>query len=136
MDLKSYLEQHETVLSEITSIKALMNSNNFDKDTRAIALHISTLAGRIKVHLSLEDKYLYPSLQEHGSEKVVKIAEEYQKEMGDLANRFTTYKNTYNTGSKILQNLSTFEFDTKGIFQAIEKRIEREEKELYHFIEE
>ncbi len=29
----------------------------------------------------------------------LKIAEDYQKEMGDLANRFTAYKNKYNTGN-------------------------------------
>ena len=54
--------------------------------------------------------------------------------MGDLAEKFLAYKDKYNTKPKILQNLATIKQETIQIFQAIEKRVQREEKELYKFI--
>lgn len=134
MNLNNYLEQHKTVESEITTIKSLINMNDIQQNAGDIALHVSTLAGTIKIHLSLEDKYLYPGLQKNDDERVKKLAEDYQKEMGDLAEKFVTYKDKYNTRQKIAQNLSTLRQETTNILLEIEKRIHREEKELYKFI--
>ena len=134
MNLKSYLDQHEAVKEEIKIIKSLVASGDYEKNGKEIALHISTLAGKIKVHLSMEDKYLYPGLIEKGSEDVKKLANSYQREMGDLAGEFVTYKDKYNTNPRLLQNADSLKSDTEKIFQKIEMRIQREEKELYKFI--
>lgn len=134
MILNNYLEQHKTVEAEIAIIKSLMNTDDILQNIEEIALHVSTLAGKIKIHLSMEDKYLYPNLQKSDDEQVKKLAEEYQKEMGDLSEKFAAYKDKYNTRPKILQNLSTLKQETTNILLAIEKRIQREEKELYKFI--
>lgn len=131
MELNNYLEQHRVLESEITTIKSLINRNDVQQNAGDIALHISTLAGKIKFHLSMEDKYLYPELQRSEDERVKKLASDYQKEMGDLAEKFVTYKDKYNTKPKILQNLSIINQETTQIFLAIEKRIQKEEKELY-----
>jgi len=134
MNLNNYLEQHRTMESEITTIKSLINTKDVQQNAGDIALHISTLAGKLKIHLSMEDKYLYPGLQNSDDERVKKLAEDYQKEMGDLAEKFVTYKDKYNTKLKIVQNLSTLKQETTNILLVIEKRIYREEKELYKFI--
>lgn len=131
MEINNYLEQHRALESEITTIKSLINKNDVQQNAGDIGLHISTLAGKIKFHLSMEDKYLYPGLQRSDDERVKKLASDYQKEMGDLAEKFVIYKDKYNTKPKILQNLSTINQETTQIFLAIEKRIQKEEKELY-----
>lgn len=134
MNLNNYLEQHKTIDSEITTIKSLINTNDLQQNAGDIALHISTLAGKIKIHLSMEDNYLYPGLQKSDDERVKKLVEDYQKEMGDLSEKFVIFKEKYNTKPKIGQNLSTLKQETTNILLAIEKRIQREEKELYIFI--
>ncbi|MDD3239806.1 MAG: hemerythrin domain-containing protein [Lachnospira sp.] len=134
MNLKSYLDQHEAVKEEIKIIKSLIGSGNYEKNGRDIALHISTLAGKIKVHLSMEDKYLYPGLIEKGNADVKKMANSYQREMGDLADEFVKYKDKYNTNPKLLQSAESIKSDTEKIFQKIETRMQREENELYKFI--
>ena len=120
MNLKSYLDQHEAVKEEIKIIKSLIGSGNYEKNGRDIALHISTLAGKIKVHLSMEDKYLYPGLIEKGNADVKKMANSYQREMGDLADEFVKYKDKYNTNPKLLQSAESIKSDTEKIFQKIE----------------
>ena len=133
-NLKNYLEQHESIKEEMNAIKKLTASSNIADHARDIALHISTLAGRIKIHLSMEDKYLYPGLKERGSEQIKNMATAYQKEMGGLADVFVIYKDQYNTAPKIQQNLKNLKSDTDKVFSEIEKRINKEESELYKFI--
>lgn len=134
MNLKNYIDQHKRIEEEIVAIKSLINTDDYLENAGDIARHISTLAGKLKVHLSMEDKYLYPILQEREDERVKKLADNYQKEMGDLADKFTAYKDLYNTKLKIMQNQSNFKQDTSNILEAIEKRLNKEENELYNFI--
>lgn len=134
MNLKSYLDQHKAVKEEIKIIKSLVASEDYEKNGRDIALHISTLAGKIKMHLSMEDKYLYPGLIEKGSADVKKMANSYQQEMGNLADEFVKYKDKYNTDPKLLQSAESIKSDTEKIFQKIETRMQREENELYKLI--
>lgn len=134
MNLKNYLDQHEAVKEEIRIIKSLVASGDYEKNGKEIALHISTLAGKIKVHLSMEDKYLYPGLIEKGSADVKKMANSYQQEMGNLAGEFVKYKDKYNTNPKLLQSAESIKSDTEKIFQKIETRMQREENELYKLI--
>ncbi|HHU73756.1 MAG TPA: hemerythrin domain-containing protein [Clostridiales bacterium] len=135
MNLNNYLEQHKRVEAEITTIKSLLKIDDIEENAGEMARHISTLAGIIKIHLSMEDKYLYPGLQDSEDEGVKELAIDYQNEMGDLAEKFVLYKDKYNTKTKILLNQSSLNQDTTDILQAIEKRLQREEDELYKFIE-
>lgn len=134
MDLKNYMDQHESIKEELSAIKKLTSGNDVEENAKEIALHVSTLAGRIKIHLSMEDKYLYPELQKSGSEQERKMALAFQDEMGGLAEAFVVYKDQYNTVPKILQNLGKLQSDTWNILDKIEKRIQKEERELYKLI--
>lgn len=133
MNLKTYLNQHESIETEISAIKELLSGDAANKASD-IASHVNVLAGRLKVHLSMEDKYLYPSIEKCGDTNSQKLALEYQSEMGGLTADFTNYKDKYNTSNKILSAQSDIKSDTQKIFRAIEERVKREEKELYKLI--
>lgn len=134
MKVTNYLEQHSSIAEEMAMIKKLVHSSNLEQSAGEIALHISMLAGKIKVHLSMEDKYLYPKLLESNIPEIQMLAERYQKEMGSLADSFVKYKEKYNTTPKILGNEKELLQETEEIFKAIELRVEKEEKELYNLI--
>lgn len=134
MNLKNYLEQHHTIAAEIEVIKKLVLDSDIEKNASDIALHISTLAGKIKVHLSMEDKYMYPELEKSEDEHIKEMAEKYQREMGNLAEDFTLYKDKYNTKLKILNHKQEIKSETTNIFGEIEQRVHKEESELYQYI--
>ena len=90
MNLLSYLEQHKSIGSEIDQIKEIIKRNDFEEHVDEIAHHINTLAGKLKIHLLNEDKYLYPNLKESKDNNVSHLAKEYQDEMGDLALEFSS----------------------------------------------
>jgi hypothetical protein len=131
MFLENYLEQHESIKSELRILKDLADKENLDTYGDKLALHVNTLAGKIRIHLVSEDKYLYPDLIEKGDPRLKKMATDYKNEMGDLADKFIVFKDRYNTKNKILKGESSIRADLKNIADQIEKRIRREENELY-----
>ena len=134
MLLNNYLEQHESIRKQITQILALIKLNDLNANASQIALEINHLAGVIKIHLTTEDKLLYPKLMEHSDESIRRLTVDYQKEMGNLMNVFTEFKTKYNTKTKIIDHPTDFikEFDL--IVQQLNKRMDKEEKGLYQNI--
>ena len=96
--------QHQDIFSVIKDTNALVKSGNIEANSQQIAMNISSLAGKLQLHLSYEDKHLYPKLLESGN-PVVK--------------------------SKILAEIQAFKSDYTKVFTALETRMNKEDKDLY-----
>ncbi|WP_394522559.1 hemerythrin domain-containing protein [Lacrimispora sp. JR3] len=131
MELKHYMEQHERIKEELNILKTLCKKPDLEQTAAEIALHINSLAGKLKIHLSFEDQYLYPSFLHSSDSRLVTMADEYQKEMGNLLAVFTGFKDKYNTKLKILSEKAFFYGEADKIIRAIETRMQKEEKGLY-----
>ena len=127
-NLDNYFRQHKEISELINSIKA-MTLSNLGSNSKEIAVALNNLSGKLKVHLSMEDKYLYPSLKSKIESK--NLAEKFENEMGHLAKEFLSYKDRYNTYVKISENALNFKNETSKIMKALEDRMFREEKDLY-----
>lgn len=134
MNLSSYLDQHKSIREEINWIKSKLTLEKVTENAMEIALHMNQLSGRLKIHLLNEDKFLYPSLIATKEDEIKQMAIEYQNEMGDLQEQFKVFKEKYNVKTKLLEKSELFIEEAKIVILAIEKRILKEEKELYIFI--
>ena len=90
----------------------------------------STLIG----HLKTEDWALYPALFRHPDAKVSATARRFSDEMGGLANAFAVYSERWTTMT-IQANWRAFCLESQDIIDALVRRIEREESELYPLAE-
>lgn len=133
-ELKNYLRQHNEIKDIINSIRGLMERHNYESNLDIIVKNINLLAGKIKMHLISEDKFLYPKMLNSNNEKIRITADKYINEMGALMDIFNDYKNKFNTKNKILENLDSFPKATKNILSAIELRMVKEENGLYNLI--
>ncbi|WP_333649882.1 hemerythrin domain-containing protein [Lacrimispora sp.] len=131
MELKNYMVQHDRIREELEIIKTLCKSGDLEQTASEIALHISSLAGKLNIHLSSEDQYLYPAFKKSSDPSLVTMAGDYQKEMGNLLALFTNFKEKYNTKFKILGEKGSFFGDANNIIKAIEMRMQKEERGLY-----
>ena len=131
MELRNYMDQHERIREELEILKMLCKNKDLEETASEIALHINSLAGKLKIHLSSEDQHLYPVFLGSSDAKLVAMAEEYQKEMGKLLEVFTGFKDKYNTKFKILGEKDSFFKEANEIIRAIEQRMEKEERGLY-----
>ncbi|MFL0250934.1 hemerythrin domain-containing protein [Clostridium neuense] len=134
IDISNFTRQHKDILSDINEIDKIVNRQDYEEYLNEFVSHINNLSGRLKIHLSYEDKFLYPSLVDGQDTELKNLAQEYAHEMGDIADVFSHYKNEFNTKSKIIERLDTFKVNTKHILDEIKNRISKEENGLYKVI--
>lgn len=131
------LKKHHTEINALVhETKELIRGGHIEENSQAIAKNISIIAGKLQIHLSSEDKFLYPSFINSERMDLKTMAKAYTHEMGDLSEVYTSFKNRYNTRSKIIADVNAFESEAKTVFQAIEKRIDKEDHDLYKIAEQ
>lgn len=134
--MRQFNQMKEAHISIYTALKDVENMlENIEENAAQIARGISRLAGTLKIHLANEDRYLYPTMLKSDEATLKSKVNEYQKEMGGLSQEFMTFKDKYNTTSKLMTNLSSAKKDITSIFKKIEERIQKEDHELYPLAE-
>jgi len=130
----NFKRQHDDLVKVANEISGLLNPVQLSKDAVQVRTLLSTLAGKLKIHLAMEDKALYPKLLAHHDEVVRRTATQFMDEMGGISEAFTSYLNKWPTASVIQSNASTFVRETKEIFSALSMRIQKENNKLYPLV--
>ena len=133
---KSFRDQHDDLLKIVSEISAHLNVDELSNDASEVRSLLSKLLGKLNVHLSMEDKALYPKLLEHSDERVKSMAKRFIDEMGGIGKAVKAYKDKWPSALQIQKDPSDFIEQTKGIFDALAKRIEKENNELYKAVDE
>lgn len=136
INMDNFMRQHKDIIEELNFIENIMNSKDCINHLDDFVPHINSLAGKLKIHLNSEDKFLYPNLINGQDTDLKNMAKEYINEMGDIASAFTNYKNEFNTKSKINHKVESFVNKTEPILKEIRNRILKEENGLYKLIVE
>jgi len=127
--------KHQELFQVASEISALLKHDELSNDASKVRGLLSMLAGKLKLHLVMEDEHLYPDLVRHSNEKVRKLARKYIDEMGGIAGTFDEYMNRWVSAADIQNNAKGFIEETKAVFKALSKRIEKEDNELYPLID-
>lgn len=136
INLDNLNRQHDSIKEEIDFILNEVEKGSADIDTAEAALHISRLAGLLKIHLLEEDRFLYPSLLNCPDNEIRELTNNYITEMGNLANEYTEFKNAYNTSNKIKNNMDNFLPAAKRMMNTLMNRMLKEDNGLYRVITE
>lgn len=131
MDTENLLRQHQEILDLAAKIGVYQNTAQVKENASIISNLLSQLSGKLKMHLMVEDQFVYPKLAKHSDVQIQKTSQNFANEMGDLGKAFGDYKNQYLGASKISENASIFVTDTKRIFSALTKRMAHENRSLY-----
>lgn len=136
MNLTNLDRQHRTIMDEISIIENEIMKGSAAINPSIAGLHISRLAGQLKIHLLEEDEFLYPKLLSSPEDSIKNLADQYIKEMGSLAAEYTLFKSKYNMANKINENLEEFLVEGKVVIASLKERIEKENSGLYRLIKE
>ena len=80
----NFRRQHKELLKLAGDMSALLNTVGTNDGAESVRKLLSNLAGRVKVHLVMEDESLYPQLIAGGDSEISKKAKQYQEEMGEI----------------------------------------------------
>lgn len=92
------------------------------------------LTSTLIVHLKAEDWVLYPRLLASPDLRVARTAREFCEEMGGLASAYASHTDKW-TAHSIAADWSGYCEETRGIIEALVRRIKRENHELYPMLE-
>lgn len=134
-NLNMLKRQHREVLTIISNIETLIMNDNLAVYAKDISYNLNILAGKLKMHLISEDKFLYPQLMNSNKEDVWNIAHAFNYEMGSVSESFASFVQRYNVPDKILNNKEGFIAESKIIFDMIKNRIDKEDNKLYPLLE-
>ncbi len=123
--------QHLEIKDSVLKIKQALSSKEINGVLDILVREINTLAGKVNIHMNSEDKFLYPALIESNDKQLKQIAKQYSEEMGNIHMGFNSYKNKFNTKTKILSDLDGFLKGSKEIIKVLEERISKEDMYLY-----
>ena len=131
--IASYRAQHQRLLAMVKQLEDELER----KATRGAELRkrVSTLVGKLSLHLAAEDEVLYPKLLEHSEERVRTLAQKYLDETGGLADDFRAYADRWPSPASIDANPIAFASQTRRILATLKKRISREDDRLFPLIE-
>lgn len=130
-NIESLKRQHDDIRKNTASILHIIDNQDLDSNINDLVTYINILSGRLLIHLSTEDKFLYPELLVSTSVEIKKLAERYIDEMSSLADKFNNFKNKFNTKSKINSDKHAFILELKATFKLLQERLDREDRELY-----
>lgn len=132
---QSFRDQHEEILAIVRNIEAELVMDKLKKDPNTVLKMFAAFSGKLKIHLAMEDKGLYPMLAHHADQNVRMLGESYSKEMATITEAFVSFSKEWLNQVAIEKNPSGFIAATRKIFTALGKRIDKENRELYTALE-
>lgn len=127
--------QHSDILKSCAEIERAITAECGDTSADQIVTALRQLTGQLKVHLSMEDRVMYPYLIAHKDRNISDLAKRYQAEMGGLVQDYTAFITLYGQSEAIKHNYDDFTAAVKGVFAALRTRIAREDDELYVMVD-
>ncbi|EMN47297.1 hypothetical protein LEP1GSC088_4624 [Leptospira interrogans str. L1207] len=130
MNIEFYKIQYAEIQKLLNDIeKRLLGEISEDMDE---LLHeLASFSARLKLHLNLEENWIYPEIKNLQLENNLSLAESFKSRTVDLKNSFKNYYFNWLLPSSILRNESQFREKTEKLIFNLRNRIRKEESEIY-----
>ncbi len=135
MNIEKFKHQHVDILSRIDQLRSLTHAG-VEVNAAAIAQGIISFSSLIKLHLAVEDKALYPALQRSGDATLARLGQQFQDDMGPIAQAFDGFARRWNTAERLRSDPQGFRNDANTVLKRVYERMQRENREFYPRIEE
>ena len=126
-----FTQQHDELLVLANDLAATLDVAQLSANATKARSILNKLAGKLLLHLGAEDQFLYPHLLASANAETKRIAQQFVDEMGGIAQAFVAYNNKWKTSANIQADVTGFIGETRAIYAALAKRIEKENTILY-----
>ncbi len=131
MNTQKYQDQHRELRALAGDLNALLVEGGRGWDGEPARQLLGERAGKLKVHLAMEDKVLDPTRLNRGRKEASELARKYLEEMGGSNQAFRACLEAWPSAGAIQKGAAGFIAQTRGILAAVGQRIAAEEKHLY-----
>ena len=132
---QKYREQHQELVAMVGQLQPLLKPATLAQDASWARSLLSGLAGKLNVHLAMEDKALYPQLLQHKDPAVQAKAKAFIDEMGGIKDAFAAFLGKYPSAQAIQGSPQGFVTDTEAVVKVLARRIQAEDSDLYALVD-
>lgn len=134
MDISRFKQQHVAILNGINDLRKLSHAG-ITENASQIASKLANLSQTITQHLAIEDRILYPRLEESGNDTLIALSKKFRTEMNDIANPFIMFSRKWNSITKIKEKPEEFRNEANTTLKRVFERMKQEDKDFYPVIE-
>jgi len=122
-----FRQQHADIMAVAGSIEGCLGSA---AQAAAARTALNSLAGKLSIHLAMEDTSLYPRLGSHPEIELRNMAQSFAAEMAGIKQVFLDYNKKWSERA-IADDFQAFATQTKAVLEALKNRNKRENTQLY-----
>lgn len=127
----TYRKQHGELLELAGKISSKLSKEDVVAHSGEIISILSQFASKLNMHLTMEDKALYPKLMASSNSQTSATAQKFMTEMGGIKQAVEKYLAAWSLAKNIAADPQKFIDESKGIISALKMRIDKENTELY-----
>jgi hemerythrin-like domain-containing protein len=126
-----YRQQHAELATIVTELERELDATRLGADASNARRLLSSLTGKLTLHLAAEDKHLYPELARSTDDNLKRMASKFAQDMAPIAKAYTEYVNKWPSPTAIKGNPAAFITESKAVINVLKGRIKKENTELY-----
>ncbi|ELN4154820.1 hemerythrin domain-containing protein [Citrobacter braakii] len=134
MNIDKMKDQHVEILEKISFLRTLSHAG-VSSNAQEIATAIVSMSAIIKTHLSAEDQFLYPHIEQDGNSMLRQVSSKFQREMTDIVSEYEVFSRRWNIASKLKGNDEAFRRDANNVLRKLYERMQKENKDFYPLVE-
>ena len=134
MNIDKMKNQHVEILEKISFLRKLSQAG-VSSNAQEIATAIVSMSAIIKTHLSAEDQFLYPRIEQDGNSTLRQVSSTFQREMTDIVSDYDVFSRRWNIASKLIGNDEAFRRDANTVLRKVFERMQKENKDFYPLVE-
>lgn len=134
MNIDKFKQQHVDILGNIATLRKL-TQDGVTRNASDIARLVVAMSSTIKLHLAVEDKVLYPALQNGKDAGMARMGKQFQEEMSVIARTYEGFAHRWNTAHSLQDNEDGFRADANIVLRTLHERMQRENHDFYPRIE-
>lgn len=134
MDIDRFKHQHVEILQGIAELRRLAHAG-IETNASAIAAKVNALSTLVKLHLAIEDRILYPAVQNAGDPRLAEMGKAYQDDMKGIAGHYINFARRWSQARQVATEPEAFRNDANTVLKMVHQRMQRENTEFYPAIE-
>lgn len=134
MDIENLKDQHVQILRAIAVLRDHAKAG-IRNHAESIAREVVSLSSLLKLHLAVEDRFLYPALRSDTHPDLAAMGHSYQQEMKGIAAAFAGFSRRWNTAARVAADPEGFRADANTVLKRVHLRMQKENTQFYPAIE-
>ncbi len=134
MDIERFKHQHTEILDGIATLRKFSQAG-VKEHAHEIAHAVVALSTVVKLHLAIEDRILYPALQNGSDPKLSEMGRAYQEDMKGIASSYIAFSRQWSSAATIAAKAEQFRSEANTVLKTVYTRMLKENKEFYPAIE-